>query len=325
MQWSSPLTVEGTRMNNSSRGRKFIGISTAALFSLSGLVTALPAQAALAATPAYLTFEDNDSLGNLATGTASDVRFTGGFGGTASNRATPIEGGEGKALELVKGWEVWSGVTLMDSATSNRRLTDGTYDEISFDYYSGADEDTPVMLKIEIPNGALAECIKTAEPGWNIITCDFSTIDGWSSSTEYTRMAFFPNWPNPTMTNDGEVYYLDNLSINGGEPATLPVRTKAVTVTGQAMVGKTLTAKTGVFTGTGVTKTYRWYVCAKSAGVATTSPSSLKCKAISGSAGNKSKLKVTSAHRGKFIRVLQTATNDAGSLKVYSKTTAKVK
>lgn len=314
-----------------STGRKVIGITTAALFTLSGLVTALPAQAVLAATPTYLTFEENDALSLLATGLASEGRPTGSFEGAYGSAAPVPSGGNasGNGLEMTKAIQDWAGATILDSVSSNRRVTAEGLSIITFEYYSDLEIASPIMIQVSVAGAQAVEITKTAQPGWNSLSYDFATdtpsLGNWSASREYTRLAVFPNFPNKVVENNGQVYYFDNISINGGVPAVLPVNTKAASISGKAVVGKSLTAKAGVFTGSDVQTTYRWYVCAKSAAAAATSPSSLKCKAVSGKAGNKSKFKVTKAHKGKFIRVLQTASNNAGSVKSYSKTTAKVK
>ncbi len=318
-------------MKNRSIGRKTIGLTTAALFTLSGLVTALPAQAALAATPTYLTFEDNDTLGLLATGLASENRPTGSFEGAYGSAAPVPAGGNasGKGLEMTKAIQDWAGATIMDSVSSNRRITAEGLSVITFEYYSDLEIASPIMIQVSVGGAQAVEITKTAQPGWNSLSYDFATdtpsLGSWNSSREYTRLAVFPNFPGKVVDNDGQVYYFDNISINGGVAPVLPVTTRAASFSGQAVVGKSLTAKGGVFIGSDIQYTYRWYVCDKAAPAAATSPSSLKCKAVSGGAGNKSKFKVTSAHRGKFIRVLQTASNSAGSVKSYSKTSAKVK
>lgn len=314
-----------------STGRIVIGITTAALFTLSGLVTALPAQAVLAATPTYLTFEENDALSLLATGLASEGRPTGSFEGAYGSAAPVPSGGNasGNGLEMTKAIQDWAGATILDSVSSNRRVTAEGLSIITFEYYSDLEIASPIMIQVSVGGAQAVEITKTAQPGWNSLSYDFATdtpsLGNWSASREYTRLAVFPNYPNKVVENDGQVYYFDNISINGGVPAVLPVNTKAASISGKAVVGKSLTAKAGVFTGSDVQTTYRWYVCAKSAAAAATSPSRLKCKAVSGNAGKKSKFKVTKAHKGKFIRVLQTASNNAGSVKSYSKTTAKVK
>lgn len=318
-------------MNNSSRGRKVIGITTAALFTLSGFVTALPAQAALPATPTYLTFEENDALSLLATGLASEGRPTGSFEG-AYGSAAPIPAGgngSGRGLEMTKAIEDWAGATILDSVSSNRRITAEGLSVITFEYYSDLNIASPIMIQVSVGGAQAVEITKTAQPGWNSLSYDFATdtpsLGSWVASREYTRLAVFPNFPGKVVDNDGQVYYFDNISVNGGVPAVLPVRTRDAAISGQAVVGKSLTAKAGAFTGTDIRSTYRWHVCAKAAPAAATSPSGLKCKAVSGSAGNKAKFKITTAHRGKFIRVQQTASNNAGSVQSFSKTSAKVK
>jgi len=166
---------------------------------------------------------------------------------------------------------------------------------------------------------------------------DMSTGTGWSDSTEYYKMGIFPGFADPDLnatssnvTPSGQFYYVDNIAYNGGVTPALPVaavapaHTVAASITGTAKVGKTLTAKKGTWTGTAtITYAYKWYRCTKAATAATSAvpTSAAKCSAISGTAATH---KLVAADKGKYIRVLVTATNTAGSAKSLSKTTAKI-
>jgi hypothetical protein len=288
-----------------------------------------------------LTFEDSDTLGALVSGLSTVEKPTGAFeGASVSIEAAPAGCEVGDSLHLVKEGNPWSGVTVLDTSSSNIFVAASGKSTITLDYYSPDSVMSPLMLKIEGAGGAGAiEFAQMAEPGWQTLTYDFSTKQGWNSNFEYTRLAIFPNFDpqNATsVTNTGQVYVIDNVSVNGGvvagdctqeeEPEVIaPTRTKAPTISGTAKVGKTLTAKSGTFTGTDPVVTYRWFVCEKAASKASaTQPGSLKCKAISGSAGNKNKMKAAKSHAGKFLRVSQTATNSAGSVTVYSATSKKI-
>ncbi|MEY3407471.1 MAG: hypothetical protein RL038_532 [Actinomycetota bacterium] len=296
----------------------------------------LPAPSAAAA---VLTFEDGDSLGALAVGNADNAKATGSFEGASSSIAAAPSGCEvGNSLHIVKQGADWAGVTLLDVSSSNLHITAAGKSTITLDYYSPDSVVSPVMLKIEGAGGSNPiEYAMMAVPGWQTLSFDFSTQGAWSASNTYTRLAIFPNFPNPTVSNSGQVYVIDNVSVNGGvvvgdctqeeeeEPEVIaPVRTKAPAISGTAKVGKVLTASSATFSGTEPTISYRWYVCAKAAKVSATQASSLKCKAIAGNAGKYKKVKVTKAHVGKFLRVLATATNSAGTAKVYSATSKKI-
>jgi hypothetical protein len=288
-----------------------------------------------------LTFESSDALGTLVSGLSTVEKPTGAFeGASVSIEAAPAGCEVGDSLHLVKEGNPWSGVTVLDTSSSNIFVAASGKSTITLDYYSPDSVMSPLMLKIEGVGGAGAiEFAQMAQPGWQTLTYDFSTRQGWNSNFEYTRLAIFPNFDpqNATsVTNTGQVYVIDNVSVNGGvvtgdctqeeEPEVIaPTRTKAPTISGTAKVGKTLTAKSGTFTGTDPVISYRWFVCAKAASKASaTQPGSLKCKAISGSAGNKNKMKAAKSHAGKFLRVSQTATNSAGSVTVYSATSKKI-
>ena len=101
-----------------------------------------------------------------------------------------------------------------------------------------------------------------------------------------------------------------------------PTRSVAATVLGIAKVGKILTAKNGTWSGTApIAYTYKWYRCTVlGKTVAITVPaSSAKCTAISGA--TKSTYKLAAADKGKYVRVLVTAKNAAGTGLSLSKTT----
>jgi hypothetical protein len=131
----------------------------------------------------------------------------------------------------------------------------------------------------------------------------------------------------------GKKYYIDNVGFNGATTPAIPVPVvkvkptlkTAATATGTAKSAKTLTAGKGSWTGTAtITYTYKWYRCTvASTKTATAAPTaSAKCVAISG--GTKSTYKLASADVGKYVRVLVTAKNSAGTTLSLSKTTAKV-
>lgn len=296
-------------------------------------------QAEASARATVLTFENGDALGALTVGAAGPDKATGAFEGASSSLAAAPAGCEvGQSLHIVKQGADWAGVTLLDVSSSNVFVAAAGKSTITLDYYSPDAVASPLMLKIEGVGGAGAiEYSQMTVPGWQTLSYDFSTQAGWNANFEYTRLAIFPNFPNPAVSNTGQIYVIDNVSLNGGvvvgdctqevdpEPEVeAPVRTAAPKISGTAKVGKILSSTNGAFTGTDPVITYRWYVCDKAAKVSATQPSSLKCKAVAGSLGNKKKLKVTKAHVGKFLRISAKATNEAGSVTVYSATTKKV-
>ena len=102
-----------------------------------------------------------------------------------------------------------------------------------------------------------------------------------------------------------------------------PTRSVAASITGTAKVGKVLTAKNGTWAGTApIAYTYKWYRCTVVGKTATTAApaSSAKCSVIAGK--TLSTYKLVAADKGKFVRVLVTATNPAGTGLSLSKSTA---
>ena len=168
--------------------------------------------------------------------------------------------------------------------------------------------------------------------GWSKIVVDFSDVAGWTSTEEFVSVALFPDFDQAAGTV-AQSYYVDNLSFNGALTPSIPVvvpkvkpsASKAATTAGTAKVAKTLTAGKGTWTGSAtIAYTYKWYRCTvASATTAKAVPTaSAKCATISGA--TKSTYKLASADVGKYVRVLVTATNTAGTAYSLSKTTSKV-
>lgn len=102
-----------------------------------------------------------------------------------------------------------------------------------------------------------------------------------------------------------------------------PTRSVAASISGTAKVGKTLTAKKGTWAGTAtIAYTYKWYRCSVVGKTVTTAApaSSAKCSVITGK--TLPTYKLVAADKGKFVRVLVTATNPAGTGLSLSKSTA---
>jgi hypothetical protein len=280
------------------------------------------------ATSTLLTFETADTLGAKVVGDSTLAKPEGGFEGAATSiDNAPALGNGGKALKIVKnvGAPTYAGVNIIRFG-ADKRVTNGTHKTITFNYYSPK---TTSDVRIELrafPN-ALGHTV-AAPKGWSKITVDFTNIAGWTSTEEFVSVIMFPDF---NVAGAGDAFYVDNLAFNGATtpaiplPKVKPTVKTAAAVGGTAKVTKTLTAGKGSWTGTAtIAYTYKWYRCSvSSTKTATTAPtSSAKCAAISG--GTKSTYKLTSADAGKYVRVLITAKNSAGTAYSLSKTTAKV-
>lgn len=126
-----------------------------------------------------------------------------------------------------------------------------------------------------------------------------------------------------TVLTDEDYPEIDAVAVVATRP-TKPVKEKNPVIAGTAKVGKRLVANAfpnnwGGYPNPGFT--FQWFECTK-AGTNSPSKKPADCKAISGATGDDYKLKA--GQKGKFIRVRVTASNSAGSVAVFSKTTAKV-
>jgi hypothetical protein len=280
------------------------------------------------ATSTLLTFETADTLGAKVVGESTLAKPEGGFeGAVTSIDNAPALGNGGKALKIVKnvGAPTYAGVNIIRFG-ADKRVTNGTHKTVSFNYYSPKTTSN-VRVELRAHPDALGHTV-AAPKGWSKITVDFTNIAGWSGTEEYVSVILFPDF---NVAGAGDAFYVDNLAFNGATtpaiplPKVKPTVKTAAAVGGTAKVAKTLTAGKGSWTGTAtITYTYKWYRCSlASTKTATTAPtSSAKCAAISG--GTKSTYKLTSADAGKYVRVLITAKNSAGTAYSLSKTTAKV-
>lgn len=281
-----------------------------------------------AATSTLLTFETADTLGAKVVGDSTLAKPEGGFeGAVTSIDNAPALGNGGKALKIVKnvGAPTYAGVNVIRFG-ADKRVTNGTYKTITFNYYSPK---TTSSVRVELrafPN-ALGKTV-VAPKGWSKITVDFTDVAGWTGTEEFVSVILFPDFD---VAGAGDVFYVDNLAFNGATtpaiplPKVKPTLKTAAAVGGTAKSAKTLTAGKGSWTGTAtITYTYKWYRCSvSSTKTATTAPAaSAKCAAISG--GSKSTYKLTKSDIGKYVRVLITAKNSAGTAYSLSKTTSKV-
>lgn len=117
-----------------------------------------------------------------------------------------------------------------------------------------------------------------------------------------------------TATNsDGSKTAASNATAVVTAAQTGPANTAPPTISGQAVVGQTLTSTTGTWTGSGITYAYAWARC---------DTSGSGCATISGATA--STYKLADADTGKTIRVRVTAKNSSGSNSVTSAATTVV-
>ena len=290
-------------------------------------------------TSTLLTFEGSDNLGALDTAEATAEHPQGTFGGaTAAIADAPAGGLGGSALAITKAGAPWAGLNAIVSADGAFRYTDATNTKVTFNYYS-AKANSPVAIQLWNGETMGVEMSQTAVQGWNNISFDLSTASNWSSLVKYNKLVIFPDFQ-VDPSNPADVYYIDNLAVNGATtpqitidpvdpvdptpPVVKPaVKTAATLSTTTPKVGVTLKATKGTWTGSTATYKYTWYRCTVIGKTATKAKpaSSFKCSAISGKTA--SSLKLTKAEKGKFIRVMVTATNSSGVAYNTSKTTAK--
>ena len=288
-------------------------------------------------TPTLLTFEGDDSLGALNITEAVADKPQGFFGGaSAVITEAPAGGLGGNVLAITKSGAPWAGINALVSLDGSFRYSDATNTKVTFNYYSPKGG-SPVGL--ELYNGATlaVSMTQTANAGWNNIEFDLSTSAGWSSLVKYDKLVIFPDFQ---VEAANEVFYLDNLAVNGATtpqitivpeepvvvaPKVKPTVRKAATVsTKTPKVGVTLTANKGAYNGSAtITYKYTWYRCSVLGKTAlkTKPAASAKCSVISGKTS--SSLKLSKSDKGKYIRVMVTAKNSKGYVYNMSKSTTK--
>ena len=280
-----------------------------------------------AATSTLVTFETGDALGAKVVGVTTPAKPEGGFEGALTTiENAPAGGNGGKALKIVKNGAAYAGVNIIKFG-ADKRVPNGTHKTITLNYYSPK-ANSPTRIEVKgYPDTAVFKTVN-APLGWSKLTFDFTASPGWTSTEEFVSVALFPDFD---MVAAGGIFFVDNVAFNGATtpaipvPAVKPSVKTAATATGTAKVAKTLTAGKGSWNGTAtITYTYKWYRCTvASTAAATAAPTaSAKCTAISGAAS--STYKLTSADTGKYVRVLITAKNAAGTAYSLSKTSAKV-
>lgn len=283
------------------------------------------------ATRTELNYETDDVLGALGASVASPNHPVGIFGGGSAAIVTDmvgLGGADNKVLAVTKAGESWTGYNAIVDTDGSLRVTNAQNPRVTFKYFSPK-ANSPVAVQLFIGETMDTQMIQTANLGANTFSFDFSTTGSWSGSKIYTKLVIFPDFLVPT-TVPPAVYYFDEVAINGGVtsalPSVIPSNTVAPTVTNKTFkVGTTLSTLAGTWLGSGiVTFTYSWYRCTVSSkviGLAAPVKAN-KCTSIAGQRA--SRYKLAKADKGKYIRLLMTATNSVGSAKILTKTTGKV-
>ncbi len=287
--------------------------------------------------PHLLTYEDADTLGTLAAGSATDAKWAGSFGSGGSGIVNPAGTMKrtGKALEFNKvGADVWTGWNLVE-APAGEVITSALYKTVKFDYYSPETALTPVTIKLVATDNSAVLAAFKAKKGWQTFSVDFGTLSGangvWDANKTYTKLVLYPNFSeanimpvgvsNPTVPMASKKFMVDNVAFNG---FALPTKVGTPSKSGTAKVGRVLTAAGVTFAGNRIVRGFKWYRCTvQGKTVKATAPASAdKCSAISGATAETYTLK--SADKGKYIRVALTATTAAGTIYALTTSTSKV-
>ena len=262
---------------------------------------------------------------------ASPNHPVGIFGGGSAAIVTDIVGlggADNKVLAVTKTGESWTGYNAIVDTDGSLRVTNAQNPRVTFKYFSPK-ANSPVAVQLFIGETMDTQMIQTANLGANTFSFDFSTTGSWSGSKIYTKLVIFPDFLVPT-TVPAAVYYFDEVAINGAVTSSLPSimvsNTLAATITNKTFkVGTTLSSLKGTWRGTGdVAYKYTWYRCTVSSKtVSIAAPTrAQKCSTISGQ--KSSRYKLTKSDKGKYVRLLVTATNSLGSAYLLTKSTGKV-
>ena len=167
------------------------------------------------ALPVYMNFESNDGYGAAI---GSYIGGLGAFEGGKVEVASSVAGRSDKALKFTKqkSGKSWSGfVALLPS--NQLRVTTGSLPSITFDYY--ASDVSPVTLELQTADGTKVQSVKAASVGWHTMSFDMSKASGWDGNAVWQQLAIFPDYSSNVADNlspNDQVYYLDNISVNGG-------------------------------------------------------------------------------------------------------------
>ena len=287
-------------------------------------------------TSTLLTYEGTDDLGALNASEANPDHPQGVFGGASAaiTNAPLIDGLGESVLAITKNGEPWAGLNALVSSDGSVRYTNADNTKVTFNYYS-TKASSPVAIQLFNGETMGVEMIQSAAQGWNNMSFDLATAPSWSSLVKYNKLVIFPDFQ---VAPGGEIYYLDNVAVNGAvtpqididspvDPGPLKVKpavkTAAAVSTTTPKVGVTLKATKGTWTGTTMTYKYTWYRCTVVGKTALKAKptSAAKCSVITGKTA--STLKLTKTEKGKYIRVMVTATNSKGSAYNMSKSTTK--
>lgn len=283
------------------------------------------------ATSTVLNYEANDAIGALGAAEAGPSHPVGIFGGGTAAIVSDLVGlgaAGNQVLALTKTGQPWTGYNAIVDTDGTLRITNAQNPAVSFKYFSPK-ANSPVAVQLFIGETMDTQMTTTASLGVNNLRFDFSTTGTWSGSKVYTKLVIFPDFQ-VAPSIPAAVYYFDEIAINGGSTTALPSVSPSNTVTPVISnktfkVGTTLSSVKGTWLGTGtVAFKYTWYRCSVSSKtVALAAPlKANKCTTISGQ--NSSKYKLTKSDKGKYIRLLLTATNSVGEAKILTKSTGKV-
>jgi len=274
-----------------------------------------------------LTFEADDELGALTAAEANPGHPEGVFGGGLGMIVdSPKDSNHGKALAVTKSGAPWTGVNAIVDLSGAIRYTDDVNTRVSFNFYSPkANSPTAVQL---FQGEGMVELIQYAPLGWSTLNFDFATAPGWSANNAYDKLVIFPDFQVEVST-PADIYYIDDVAVNGATTTSItpsavkPRASKAASLTVKKMtVGSVISAGRGTWTGSG-TISYKvsWYRCSVKSLVATTAKPSAANKCVAIANQKSSSYKLAKADKGKYIRVLITATNSAGTTLSLSKST----
>jgi hypothetical protein len=209
----------------SNKFRKGAGRAAALLAATALLTTGVAPAYAADATPVFLSFEADDA--GKATAVGPDGTFSG-----ASALAAASTNLTGDSLKFTKAGDPWSGVNLFLETSPGYRYTNAANPVITMDYWSNDTEASCVMMKLtrKSDQAFTAKALATA-PGLNTLSFDMTTGRGYNADAEYNLVTLFPNFcaDDNTYTgagaiaNTGQVYEIDNVSINGGTIADILV------------------------------------------------------------------------------------------------------
>jgi hypothetical protein len=286
-----------------------------------------------AATPTLLTYEAGDTIGAEGAAEANALHPVGIFGGGSAaivDAPQGVGGAGNKVLALTKTGAQWTGYNVIVDTGGALRITNAAFPSVTFNYLSPKGN-SPVAVQLFVGETMEAEMIQNAVLGVNTLKFDFSkaanlSVGSWSASKIYTKLVIFPDFQ-VAVSTPADVYYFDNIGINGAVTpgnSVKPANLKATSISNKTFkIGTTLSALKGTWAGTGtVTYKYSWYRCTnKATNAASAKPvSANKCVAIAGQAS--SRYKLTKSDKGKYLRVLVTATNSEGTTYSLSKSTS---